>query len=227
MGIARRVGDAMHIGDDDEVASLQRRAHAAGIGQADRRIGAGDPQRLDAAVARPRRTGRPPSGPACVAMSRRAPEPPTRSIAAGVVERHVRGQLVGEAADLAPAHGVGLAGERERPQPGRPIRPVARWQLMMALTLSVPCADWFTPWLIDGEAPLGRARTSRRSARHPPRDSPHPRRDLVDAAGIGVRQSERGVEAGRVRVDVGAIERALVREMCQQAVEQQHVGAGL
>ncbi len=31
------------------------------------------------------------------------------------------------------------------PAPGSPIRPVARWQLMMALTLSVPCADWFTP----------------------------------------------------------------------------------
>ncbi len=29
--------------------------------------------------------------------------------------------------------------------PGLPIRPVARWQLMMALTLSVPCADWLTP----------------------------------------------------------------------------------
>ena len=29
--------------------------------------------------------------------------------------------------------------------PGLPMRPVARWQLMMALTLSVPCADWFTP----------------------------------------------------------------------------------
>ena len=31
------------------------------------------------------------------------------------------------------------------PAPGLPMRPVARWQLMMALTLSVPCADWFTP----------------------------------------------------------------------------------
>ena len=29
--------------------------------------------------------------------------------------------------------------------PGLPIRPVKRWQLMMALTLSVPEADWFTP----------------------------------------------------------------------------------
>ena len=32
------------------------------------------------------------------------------------------------------------------PAPGWPMRPVARWQLMMALPLSVPCADWFTPW---------------------------------------------------------------------------------
>ena len=31
------------------------------------------------------------------------------------------------------------------PEPGLPMRPVARWQLMMALTLSVPCADWLTP----------------------------------------------------------------------------------
>ena len=31
------------------------------------------------------------------------------------------------------------------PMPGWPMRPVARWQLMMLLTLSVPLDDWFTP----------------------------------------------------------------------------------
>ena len=31
------------------------------------------------------------------------------------------------------------------PMPGWPMRPVARWQLMMLLTLSVPEDDWFTP----------------------------------------------------------------------------------
>jgi hypothetical protein len=31
------------------------------------------------------------------------------------------------------------------PMPGLPMRPVARWQLMMLLTLSVPADDWFTP----------------------------------------------------------------------------------
>ncbi len=31
------------------------------------------------------------------------------------------------------------------PMPGRPMRPVARWQLTIALTLSVPAEDWLTP----------------------------------------------------------------------------------
>ena len=31
------------------------------------------------------------------------------------------------------------------PMPGRPIRPAARWQLMIAFTLSTPEVDWFTP----------------------------------------------------------------------------------
>src|SRR3712207_7794738 len=34
------------------------------------------------------------------------------------VEAHVRGELVGEAAHFAPAHGVGLACDRERPHAG-------------------------------------------------------------------------------------------------------------
>ena len=31
------------------------------------------------------------------------------------------------------------------PQPGLPMRPVNRWVLMIALTLSEPAQDWFTP----------------------------------------------------------------------------------
>ena len=33
------------------------------------------------------------------------------------------------------------------PAPGLPTRPVARWRLIIALALSVPLVDWFTPWL--------------------------------------------------------------------------------
>ena len=42
----------------------------------------------------------------------------TRSRCAGVLDVHMGGKHVGEAADLAPAHGVGLAGYRERPRAG-------------------------------------------------------------------------------------------------------------
>ena len=53
------------------------------------------------------------------------------------------------------------------PMPGRPMRPVARWQLMIALTLSVPEADWFTPWLktvTTFSVPIQRSRKAARSA---------------------------------------------------------------
>ena len=62
------------------------------------------------------------------------------------LEVHVRGQRVGHAAGLAPAHGVGLAGDREGPTPGLPMRPVARWALMIARPLAAPWADWLAPW---------------------------------------------------------------------------------
>ena len=41
----------------------------------------------------------------------------TRSTSSGA-KSHMRGELVGEAADLAPAHRIGLAGQRERPHAG-------------------------------------------------------------------------------------------------------------
>ena len=50
------------------------------------------------------------------------------------------------AADLASSHG-GCPVSDSGPEPGLPMRPVARWQFRIALTLSVPCADWLTPWL--------------------------------------------------------------------------------
>ena len=46
-----------------------------------------------------------------------------------------------------PPMALGWPVSESGPEPGLPMRPVARWQLMMALTLSVPCADWLTPWL--------------------------------------------------------------------------------
>ena len=44
-----------------------------------------------------------------------------------------------------PPMALGWPVSENGPAPGCPIRPVIRWQLMMLLPLSVPCADWFTP----------------------------------------------------------------------------------
>ena len=49
--------------------------------------------------------------------ARRVPEA-AHAVDLGRREAHMRGELVGEAADLAAAHRVGLAGERERPHAG-------------------------------------------------------------------------------------------------------------
>ena len=56
--------------------------------------------------------------PGLAAMRGRLPEALHDVAMSRVLEVHVRGQLIGQAADLAPAHGVGLAGDRERPRAG-------------------------------------------------------------------------------------------------------------
>ena len=75
-----------------------------------------------------------------------------------VAARTIRAQAILAPSDIAladatipgaltdPADAVGLEA-RVVLYAGRPIRPVAKWQLMIALTLSVPAVDWFTPWL--------------------------------------------------------------------------------
>ena len=46
-----------------------------------------------------------------------------------------------------PPIALGCPVSEKGPIPGRPMRPVARWQFRIALTLSLPEVDWFTPWL--------------------------------------------------------------------------------
>ena len=100
------------LGDDQQLQRRQRLAHGVGARQADGRIGAHHPQRLDAA-----RGDRVEHlhGLQALGFSEIGCIPEAaHAIALGRRVAHVRGQHVGEAADLAPAHGVGLAGERQR-----------------------------------------------------------------------------------------------------------------
>ena len=95
----------------------QRAPHLFRIRQADRRVGGHDPQHLDLALLH--RVEQVHGLEALLAGdSRGLPEVLHLRAMRRVVELDVRGQLVGEPADLAPAHGVRLAGERERPHAG-------------------------------------------------------------------------------------------------------------
>ena len=100
--------------------------HFVGARHADRGIGRHDPDRFDPPVGDgvehvdrfKARLGAPMRG-AC--QKRRM-----RSRSAGIVEAHMRGELIGQTADFASAHGVGLAGDRERP--ACPAGRCVRWR---------------------------------------------------------------------------------------------------
>ena len=114
MRIRRCIGIADDIGDDDERAGLQRRADGVGLGHAVNGIGAHDPQRLDAAIANGAKQVHGLQA-RFVRDAGRLPELLHDCAVCGVVEIHMRGKHIREATNFAPAHGVGLASDRERP----------------------------------------------------------------------------------------------------------------
>ena len=75
----------------------------------------------------------------------RAPSEAADAVDVGWRELHVRGQRVGERPTSRPPMALGWPVIENGPMPGRPMRPVSRWQLMMAFTLSTPALDWLTP----------------------------------------------------------------------------------
>ena len=100
------------LGDDEQLELLQRLAHDIGVRQRHRRIGADHPQRLDLA-ARDRLEHLHRLQPLMGGDARRLPEP-AHAVDVRRREAHMGGELVGEPADLAAAHRIGLAGQRER-----------------------------------------------------------------------------------------------------------------
>ena len=113
----RGVGMAHAVADNDQFTAGERGPEAVRFRQADQRIGAHDPHRphlpgldgakqVDGLVAR--RVGNRPA----------APE--LRHLRAVVRIRQIQmaGQRIGQTPHLAPAHGVRLAGERQRPHAG-------------------------------------------------------------------------------------------------------------
>ena len=116
VGEAAGVGIGDTVGNRHEGAFRERLAHAAGVRQRNGRIGRHDPQRLDPAFADcAEEIDRLEAG-----LGRhtwRGPEAAHRLDVFGR-EIPVGGQSRSEPADLSSAHGVGLAGDRERPRAG-------------------------------------------------------------------------------------------------------------
>ncbi len=69
----------------------------------------------------------------------------TRSISAGPKSMWAA-SVLDSAPTSRPPIALGWPVIEKGPMPGRPMRPVSRWQLMIAFTLSTPALDWFTPW---------------------------------------------------------------------------------
>jgi hypothetical protein len=113
---ADRTGRAHIIRNDEEIEAGQCRAHFIGARQADRRICGHDPQRLDAA---PRDGLEHRDGLEALVLghARRPPEA-AHAVDLGRRKPHMRGELIGEPADFAPAHRIRLPGQGKRPSAG-------------------------------------------------------------------------------------------------------------
>ena len=112
----RRVRVEHAIGDDDELALLQREPHPFRVRHADDGIRRHDPNGFDG----PRSTASNKStalSPGLRATRGASQKRATRATLSGA-EVHVRRELVREPTDLAPTHRIRLARQRERPHAG-------------------------------------------------------------------------------------------------------------
>jgi hypothetical protein len=100
------------VGNDEQIEPAERLAHPPGARQRHRRIGRHHPQRLDLAA----RDGLEHIHRLEAFPLRHRGRAPEASDPIDIVghEIHMGGKLIGEPAHFAPAHRVGLAGERER-----------------------------------------------------------------------------------------------------------------
>ena len=119
VGERGRLGRVVRVLDDDELGALERGARALAVGQRDERVGGHDPDGLHPAVSSASNSST--AGSPGVRRDRARRHVPVllhRGPVGGVGDLAVAGQQLREAAGLAPAHRVGLAGQRQRPAAG-------------------------------------------------------------------------------------------------------------
>ena len=211
------------LGNDEQFEFLQRIAGSIRIRQRYRGVGADHPQRLDLA-ARDRLEHLDGLEPFMGGDPWRLPEP-AHAIDIRRRERHMGRKLVGEPADLAAAHRIGLSGQREwrgthLADPPRREMAIedgvdlvgALRRLVDALRIHRDHARRVGEHLEEGrDILLGQAGRQRGG---------------TDTAGHAPRPRHRILEAGGVAFDIIAIERAIVGEVHQQAAEQRCIRSG-
>ena len=159
--------------------------------------------------------------PGCVGDARRVPEALRRGRGApGSRGPCARRAWLARPPTSRPPMALGWPVTENGPMPGLPMRPVARWQLMIALTLSVPRGRLVHALAEDGDRPFGAANQRSKKAS---------RSAGVEAA---VAATARSTVASRarprsaaskpvdVRGDEAAVERAAAAEIGEQPVEQ-------
>jgi hypothetical protein len=109
-----RGGDILH---HHKGAGAQRRGHGVGIGHRNHGVGVDDPDSLDLAC-RHRAEHIDRLQPGFLRHRGALPEVLHGRAVGGVFDLEMAGEGIGQPADLAPAHGIGLAGDREGPHAG-------------------------------------------------------------------------------------------------------------
>ena len=223
IGVVRGVGVGVGLLEHDILGRPQRFAYCCLIGQRLRRIGAGDPDRLDLAgfeafeqvdrsLARLCR------------YEGHAPETRHLGAVGRVAEVAMRRQQVGQAADLAPAHRVGLPGQREGTGPRLADLPGRQVQMNDAGVVVGAVRR-----LVES---LAIQRQGCQRCAEPARRLDDIRRvHAADFGGDGrwILRGDLGQrrEAGRVGSHVGFIDQSFGDQHVEHAVEQRDVGARL
>ena len=216
--IGHGLGAGVALLDDDEIAFLQGRAYRVLIGQGVGRVGADDPKGLE-----PARLEHLHGGEAwLVRHALHAPQPCHLGAVHQVGQVAMCRQQRGHAADFAPAHGIGLAGERERPGAGPADLAGSEMQIDERGVLVRAVRGLVETLAIERQ---------RRAGGEPARGGD--KGGLAGAAqargpfrGVGAHAFLQGGEALGVRGDVVGVDQVFPEHDVQQAVEQGDVRAG-
>ena len=213
------------LGNDEQFELLQRVANAVGVRQRHRRIGTHHPQRLDLA-ARDGLEHLDRLQPLMGGDARRLPEP-AHAIDVRRRKSHMGGELVGEPADLAAAHRIGLPGQRERRRARLADPPRREMAVDDGVDLVGALRRLVDALRIQRDDTLGVFANIWKNAATSCSDEAGRQRGGPDAARDAARAGDGVVEAGGVERDVVAVEHAVIGEMDQQPAEQRRIGARL